>query len=237
MIQQIIMNPYYDAAAGDTTSPSVTTSTSTTFTVAQIKSAASRVRAYIENNHQLPSYVQISTYQINMSQFLEMLTSALLQINSGTNNPIVLKSFTAPTSPQDNIAAGNIPKSEYLKIANDVKNYMDSSGKTPDFAYKTSLGTFLGYQNLVYMYSMILDYHNTSGKMADFAMMKPWSAVKTAVSAIAGDPSVAPTALTHAPNGTTFTVTQIKDAASRVRAYIELNQKLPSICADINLQS
>ena len=76
-----------------------------------------------------------------MPQFLEMLTSALLQINSGTNNPIVLKSFTAPTSPQDNIVAGNIPKSEYLKIANDVKNYMDSSGKTPDFAYKTSLGT------------------------------------------------------------------------------------------------
>ena len=54
---------------------------------------------------------------------------------------------------------------------------MDSSGKTPDFAYKTSLGTCLGYQNLVYMYSMILDYHRTSGKMADFAMMKPWSVV------------------------------------------------------------
>ncbi len=113
-----------------------------------------------------------------MPQFLEMLTTALLQINSGTNNPIAVKSFTAPTSPQDNIVAGNIPKSEYLKIANDVKNYMDSSGKTPDFAYQTSLGTFLGFQNLVYMYSMILDYHRTSGKMADFVTMKPWSAVK-----------------------------------------------------------
>ena len=164
-----------------------------------------------------------------------MLTSALLQINSGTNNPIAVKSFTAPTSPQDNIRAGNIPKSEYLKIANDIKNYMDTSGKTPDFAYKTSLGTYLGYQNLVYMYSMILDYHKTSGKMADFAMMKPWSAVKTAASGTAGDPSVAPTTLTNAPNGTSFTVTQIKDAASRVRAYIENNKKLPNICANINI--
>ena len=51
---------------------------------------------------------------------------------------------------------------------------MDSSGKTPDFAYQTSLGTCLGFENLVYMYSMILDYYNSSGKVADFAAMKPW---------------------------------------------------------------
>ena len=62
-----------------------------------------------------------------------------------------------------------------MKIANDIKNYMDSSGKTPDFAYKTSLGTYLRFENLVYMYSMILDYHNSSGKMADFATMMPWN--------------------------------------------------------------
>ncbi len=171
------------AASGTAGDPSVAPTTltnapnGTSFTVTQIKDASSRVRAYIENNKKLPTSVQISSYQINMSQFLEMLTSALLQINSGTNNPIVVKSFTAPTSPQDNIRTGNIPKSEYLKIANDIKNYMDTNGKTPDYAYKTSLGTYLGYQNLVYMYSMILDYHKTSGKMADFAMMKPWSVV------------------------------------------------------------
>ncbi len=112
-----------------------------------------------------------------MSQFLELLTTAILQINSGNNNSIPLRNFTAPTSSQDNIISGNIYKAEYLKIANDVKNYMDSSGKTPDYAYGTSLGTCLGFENLVYMYSMILDYHKTSGKVADFAMMKPWNAL------------------------------------------------------------
>lgn len=159
----------YSAAAGDTVTP--------TFTIDQVKDAASRVRAYIETTKNLPNYVQISTYQINMNQFLEMLASALLQINNGTNNPITVKSFTAPTSPKDNIVSGNLLKSEYLKIASDIKNYMDSTGKTPDYAYQTSLGTYLGYQNLVYMYSMILDYYNTSGKMADYAIMKPWSVV------------------------------------------------------------
>ena len=57
------------------------------------------------------------------------------------------------------------------------KTTWTNSGKTPDFAYQTSLGTHLGFQNLVYMYTMILDYHKTSGKMADFAIMKPWSTI------------------------------------------------------------
>ena len=115
----------------------------TTFTITQIEQAASKVRNYIETYHKLPSTVDINGINVTMSQFLELSTTALLQINSGTNNSIILKSFTAPTSPIENIHAGNIPKAEFLKIAGDVKNYMDSSGKTPDFAYGTSLGTHL----------------------------------------------------------------------------------------------
>ena len=56
------------------------------------------------------------------------------------------------------------------------------------------------------MYTMILDYHHTSGKMADFAMMEPWSVI---VSKPVLD-----------PNAPKFTVNQIKDAASRVRLSI-----------------
>jgi transglutaminase-like putative cysteine protease len=152
------------------------------FTVEHIKSAASTVRDYIETNHKLPNYVQIGSNQVSMSQFLELLTSALLQINSGQNSTIPLRSFSAPTSPQDSIKAGNIYKTEYLKIANDVKNYMDSSGKSPDFAYQTSLGTYLGFQNLVYMYSIILDYHNSSVNVVDYVAMKPWLAISLNIS-------------------------------------------------------
>ncbi len=46
------------------TASSNQTVNSTNFTVAQIKSAASKVRSYIEINHQLPSYVQISTIKV-----------------------------------------------------------------------------------------------------------------------------------------------------------------------------
>ncbi|CEA14313.1 hypothetical protein DSM1535_1989 [Methanobacterium formicicum] len=158
-------------AAGEPTLPT------TYFSIDQIKVAASNVRTYVESQQSLPDRVRIGAATITMPQFLELLATTTIQINNGNNKPIPLKNFTAPTSPLENIVAGNIPKTEYLKIANDIKNYMDTSGKTPDFAYKTSLGTYLRYENLVYMYSMILDYYNTSGNKAAFAAMKPWVAV------------------------------------------------------------
>ena len=95
------------------------------FTVNQIKDAASRVRLSIETDYKLPSTVDINGTNVTMSQFLELLTTALLQINNGNSNLIPLRNFTAPLNPIENIHAGNIPKAEYLKIASDIKNYMD----------------------------------------------------------------------------------------------------------------
>lgn len=183
------------------------------FSVGQLEDAASDVRSYIETYHKLPSTVVISGFEVNTAQFLELLTTALLQINSGNNNTIQIGNFTLPTSPREDIHAGNLPQAEFLKLASDIKNYMDATGKSPDYAYGTSLGSYLRYENLVYMYSMILDYHHTSGKMAYWAAMEPWND-------IISKPFVD-------PNAPKFSVDQMKVAASTVRAYVESNHKLP----------
>ena len=81
------------------------------FNLNQIKDAASTLRIYIDNNHKLPNYVLIGSSQMSTPQFLELLTTALLQINKGNNNLIPLREFSAPTSPRENIHAGNIPQS------------------------------------------------------------------------------------------------------------------------------
>ena len=181
---------------------------STTFTIDQIKASASIVRKYIETYNQLPDYVLIGTTNVTMSQFLKLLVTATIQINNGNNDTILLKDYIAPTNQRESISSGNIPKSEYLQIAADIINYMDSSGKAPDYAYGTSLGTYLRFENLVYMYSMIMDYYNTSGRTAGVAIMKPWNVV-------------------CAPVLARFTVDEVKAAATTVRNYVETNQKLP----------
>ena len=141
------------------------------YTIYQIKEAANTVKNYIESNNQLPSNVTINE-TINMAQFLELMMSASLQIESGNSNPIPLRTYNLPSNPLDDIIYGNILKVEYLKIANDLKTYMDQTGRTPDYQYQTSLGVHLGFQNLVYMYSMVLDSYG--GNLPDTIKMQSW---------------------------------------------------------------
>ncbi|MGZ7159780.1 MAG: putative glycoside hydrolase, partial [Methanobacterium sp.] len=81
-------------------------------------------------------------------------------------------SFSDPTLPIDSIRTGNILKSEYLKIANDIKLYMDSTGRTPDYQYQTSLGMYLGFHNLIKMYSRILNFYSVSKYLPNFAELE-----------------------------------------------------------------
>ncbi|MDO5836937.1 MAG: pseudomurein-binding protein, partial [Methanobacterium sp.] len=69
----------------------------TTFTIDQIKQAATTVRDYIETYDKLPDNVLIGTTTVTMPQFLELLTTATIQINNGNNKPIPLRTYTAPT--------------------------------------------------------------------------------------------------------------------------------------------
>jgi hypothetical protein len=85
--------------------------------------------------------------------------------------------FTDPINPKEDIYSGNIYQEDYLNMAVDIKYYMDSTGKTPGYAYGTSIGPYLRFENLVYMYTMILDYYNTTGMLADWAGMKPWATI------------------------------------------------------------
>ncbi len=199
-----------------------------TFTVDQIKASATTVRNYVEANGSLPGSVLVGSTQVTMSQFLELLATATIQINNGNSNAIALRNFSAPTNPIENIKSGNILMAEYLKIANDVKNYMDSSGKTPDFAYGTSLGNYLRFENLVYMYSMILDYYNTSGNKAHFAVMQPWTSTTSGTNT---GSSTTPTV-----TSTTYTIAEIIDAAGRVKSYIDTNHALPNYVTMGSLQ-
>ncbi len=186
-----------------------------TFTIDQIRDAANTVKSYVELNNNLPSNITINGTTINMAQFLELMMTANLQISNGNNNPVPLRTFNLPTNPVDNIRSGNIAISEYLKIANDLKTYMDSTGRTPDYQYQTSLGTHLGFQNMIYMFSFVLYVNKVANYLPNFVPMKPWSSFVGQSAGII-------------PNGPKFTIDQIAAAATTVKNYIEANNHLPS---------
>ncbi|MGF7117621.1 Ig-like domain-containing protein [Methanobacterium oryzae] len=144
-------------------STTVSSSDYSSFMLSEIQNAATSVKSYIEANNKLPNYITIGTSQITMPQFLQMLVTRLLQINSGINSPISAESVSAPINSTGSYMYGNINSTEYIKIAGTIKTYIDSNGRAPNYA-TSSLGN-IQYESLVYTYSKILNYYTTSSKL------------------------------------------------------------------------
>jgi len=141
--------------------------------MSQINTAAKTVKSYIETNNKMPSYVTISGKQVTMSQFLKLITSDLINVNSGSKSSITLTSTAAPGSTTNTVKAGNIQKSEYLKIANNISNFISSNNRAPAYASST-LGK-IGLGSMVYMFSKIMVYYANNGRLPNYVSMSSWS--------------------------------------------------------------
>ena len=157
-----------NAAAGTTK-----TVTSTSFTLDQIKDAATRVQSFIETNKRLPNYVTLGNSQVQMSDFLNLMNSALLQINSGTITPITLKTVNSALIPSENIKCGTINKAGYLDIANRVNTFIKANGRLPNYV-TSSLGK-LRPESLMDMFSRVLSFQQTNHRLPNYVSVSPWS--------------------------------------------------------------
>ena len=185
----------------------VTNSNTVFINMDQISSAIWTVKNSVETNHALPSSVTISGRQITMPQFLRLEIISLKNINAGLYQSIVLQSYNAPTSPSETLTAGKINSDNYLNVVANIKSYMDTNGQAPNYA-GTSQGD-MRYENLIYMYSQILNYYNVKNDIPRYVTVNPWSVVSNS-------------------NTVTFNIGQVISGADTVKNYIETNHALPS---------
>jgi len=158
----------YGLISSDFNSPHVNSSEyQLTFTLNEIKNAATRVKAFIETNHRLPEYVEISGMSITMPQFLEMLTTSVLQINNGKSTPISFENIDNPVNStiKDTIY-GNIELSEYMVMAERISSSINSNNTAPD--YETSSLGNIGYKSLVYIYSKIMSFYDENSRLPSY---------------------------------------------------------------------
>ena len=148
-------------------------STATTFTMSQINTAAKTVKTYMDTNKKMPSYVTISGKQVTMAQFLKLLTSDLLNVNSGSKSSITWTAIGTPSSTTNTVKAGNIQKSEYLKIATSINSFINTNNRAPAYA-SSSLGK-IGLGSMVYMFSKIMVYYATNGRLPNYNTMSSLS--------------------------------------------------------------
>ena len=196
----------WQAAAGTTKNISTNQTVALpSFTTGDIQSAAAKVKAYIESNHQLPGYVTIGTTQISMPAFLKLMVTGLLQINSKITTSIAFKDVNNPQNSTGSFTKGNINKSSYLDIAQRIKSFISSNGVAPNYA-TTGLGK-VQFEQLVYMFSKVLNYYNTNKALPNYVSMDPGVRISPAQM---------------------FTIDQIKSAAASVKSYVETNHGLPN---------
>lgn len=141
--------------------------TGNSFTQTQIGDAAVRVRNFIDNNRRLPNFVTISGISVDMPSFLHMMVTSLDNGKNGKNGNILEYYLENPTNMvvNDN-QAGDITRSEYLNLANTLRNQMENSGKTPESA-NLSLGK-IGYQSLIHLYSRIMAFEYQNNVLPNF---------------------------------------------------------------------
>ncbi len=154
-----------------------TSTIGTSFTISEIADAAQKVKNYIENNKKLPNYVQIGSKQVNMAQFLHLLTTTTVNIQNKNTAPIYLNSETLPSSSYEEMNSGNLYLAEYVDFAKRIASYMDTNNKAPEFGI-VGLGK-ISYQSQIYLYSRVVNYYGVNGVLPNYATMKPWSSISS----------------------------------------------------------
>jgi len=135
-------------------------------TISQLISSAAYVKNYYELHGVLPSHITIFGQTITMPQFLTLLVTGTLNIKNGNLNPLPVLTVNPASNPSGNFTTGKIYKSEYLSIAQTIKNYISANGKVPNNA-TTSLGT-IPFSKLVYSYSKIINYYSVNKELPNY---------------------------------------------------------------------
>jgi glutamine amidotransferase-like uncharacterized protein len=144
---------------------STTTSTTGTITVSQLENAANSVDNFIKANNRLPNYVTINNQQITMPEYLNILTTGIVDINSGlsTSTSISVKNVNSAPNPSGTFKAGTLTKTSYVSLAQTINSYIVTNGRAPNYA-TTSLGE-VSFSSLIHMFSTVLAYYLTHGTL------------------------------------------------------------------------
>ncbi|MCE5214602.1 MAG: hypothetical protein LLF83_07785, partial [Methanobacterium sp.] len=126
-------------------------------TIAQIVAAAGQVKLFYEFNGFLPANVVVGAQTVTMPQFLQLLVTATVNISQGNLNPINTMAVANPTHPSGTYTHGNLVKTSYVVVARNIKNFIDTNGRAPNYA-QTTLGK-IPYSKLVYMYSKVINFY------------------------------------------------------------------------------
>lgn len=198
-----------------------------TFTKNQILTAANAVKNYVDKNSCLPNYVTINNKKVGMNNFLYLLAKEIVNINKGLSSAVSYEEVKNPSNPQGStVISGHLYKTEYINLATRIINYIDSNGQAPNYG-TISLGN-IQYQSIIEGFSRALNFVKINNYLPNYISydIKSTSTLNTKIPTYSEKNNGNDNSGSIGSSG--ISLSQIKDAAKRVKNYVETNKVLPN---------
>jgi len=137
--------------------------------VSDILSAAKKLKDFIQTNRRLPDHVTVSNQGLTVAQFFELMLNVIVQVNSDHAGLLTLKAVKEALNPSGS-ATGQIMKSEYIRMANKILDFIKVYGRAPNYV-TTSIGR-VSYPNLVYAMTRILTFYNDNSRLPNYVTIE-----------------------------------------------------------------
>ena len=127
-----------------------------------ILSSSKTLKTYIQSNHVLPDYVILNDEQYTLSQFLYLMSNAIVNINEGNLENISVVGVASPSTPGGDTITSNINKTEYLDLVSRICQFITTNEQAPNYA-SSSVGK-ISYGELFDAFSRILAFYSDNSK-------------------------------------------------------------------------
>ena len=115
---------------------------------------------------QIPSQITVNNKNITLDDYLYAASTTTINLNTNKKTNISTNNYKPPTNPPSNTATGKLTKTTYLQVAQNIKKYMETNGRSPNYA-TTTIGK-INYPSLIYTYAKIINFYNTNGRLPNY---------------------------------------------------------------------
>jgi transglutaminase-like putative cysteine protease len=145
----------------------------TTLKMKDVITASNNLKNYIANNYQLPNTVTAGGITFSTPEFLYIMGAAITELgNSKTGDVPYISGVAAPASPGGDSINKDLYKKDYLTVAKNIVNYINTNKQAPNYA-SSAVGN-IGYEELVDAFARIVAYYgNNNNYMPNYVSIHP----------------------------------------------------------------
>ncbi len=175
----------------------------------EISTISKVIASYVNQNGKIPSQVTVNNKNITLDDYLYAATTTTINLNTNQKTSIPINNYKPPTDPLKTTATGTLTKTTYLQTAQNIKKYMETYQRSPNYA-TTTIGR-VNYQSLIYAYARIINFYNENQRLPNSVTIKN---VK----------------ITTIPNTPTpqLSYNEISTISKVIASYVNQNGKIPS---------